>query len=432
LIISKPKIKELFIFALPIIIGQLGQMFISAGDVWVAGKHSTLAVASIGVANGIVGPIIMVGMGILMGIAPILSNRRGKGEDVHHHFFDSLVFSLMVALPCVAFCYLASLCTDLFGFNAEVVPYVKEYLQIVSFSFIGASMYLGMKEYLQSFENTMFANALSIFSIIVNLILNYLFVFGLFGFPKLGIAGLAFASLGVRTFMGIVLTIYAYKISIFERKLSMTYFKEVIKLGSPIAFTILLEVSAFSIVTLLIGRMSAIQSASHNIILTLASTTFMIPLAMSSAVSVKVGHAFGQKNKLAVKEYASSALIISLGFMVLSALCFTVFPKEFTGFFTTDQEVIDVSVKLLFVVALFQLFDGVQVTLSGVLRGLNISKPIFISAIVGYWLLGMPIGFYLAFSGGMQSLGLWIGLAISLLCVAVILSFITHRRMESI
>lgn len=428
----KARVKELFTFAIPIIMGQVGQMFISAGDVWVAGKHSTLAVASIGVANGLVGPLIMVGMGVLMGLAPILSKKRGEGEDVHHYFFNTFIFSLVICIPCILLCYLSGVYADIFGFNADILPHVKEYLKIVSLSFIGMSLFMGMKEYLQSFENTMFANGLSIFSILVNLLLNYLFVFGTFGFPKLGITGLAIASLGVRTFMGLVLTIYAFKVSVWDNKLSKEFFTDVIKLGSPIAFSILLEVSAFSIVTLLIGRMSSIQNAAHNIILTMASTTFMIPLAMSSAVSVKVGHAFGGKRPQEIKEFAISALIISVSFMSLTASAFIFFPSALISFFTTDTSVIAVSGKLLFVVALFQLFDGTQVTIGGILRGLNISKPIFIATITGYWFIGMPLGLYLGFSKNLQAYGFWIGLAISLGCVAIMLSCVLHQKMKTI
>lgn len=426
----KARVKELFTFALPIIVGQVGQMFISAGDVWVAGKHSTLAVASIGVANGIVGPTIMIGMGVLLGLAPVLSRKRGEGQDIHHYYINTLLLSIFISLPCLMICYLAGEFVEIFGFTSEVVPHVQEYLKIVSVSFVGMSIFMGMKEYLQSFEKTYFANGLSIFCIFFNILLNFLFVFGSFGFPKLGITGLAIASLGVRTFMGIVLALYALRVSILDFKISKDFIKEVIKLGSPISFSILLEVSAFSIVTLMIGRMSSIQNAAHNIILTLASTTFMIPLAMSSAVSVKVGHAFGAKQKEKMKEYAMSALLISVTFMSFSAATFIFFPEALIKFFTPDQEVIKAASSLLFLVALFQIFDGTQVTIGGILRGLNISKPIFIATIVGYWLIGMPIGIYLGFSKNLQAFGFWIGLAISIFCVALYLSYMLKKKID--
>ncbi|MGK0366964.1 MAG: MATE family multidrug resistance protein [Thermoproteota archaeon] len=425
-------IKELFIFSIPIIMGQIGQMLISAGDVYMAGKHSTEVVAATGVANSIVGMLLMFGMGLMMGIGPIIAKKRGENEQVHSTVYGSILLSIVLSAIISFLCWLFIINLDKFGFQKELIPFIKEYLDIVIYSFIGAFVYTGAREYLQAFEKTFVSNGLAIFCIILNLILNYALIFGNWGFPAMGIKGLAIASLSVRTFMAVVLLIYAIYFSRSKFTISIQFLKDVIYLGSPIAITILLEVSAFTAVGLLIGRMSTIQSAAHNIILTMASTTFMIPLAISSAVSIKVGHALGQKDNARIILFAKSSLIISLGFMLISAACFTLFPEFISSQFTSDPAVIKYCVKLLVVVALFQIADGIQVTIAGILRGLGISKPVFLASIVGYWIYGAPLAYYFAYSKNLQGLGLWIGLACSLCSMAAILSVILKIKIKSL
>lgn len=426
------RIKEVFKFALPIVFGQIGLMLIGTGDVLVAGKFSTEVVAAIGVANGVQGPIIMLGVGLLMGIAPILSQLRGEGVDSSKELKVILVYGVAVSvlLSIINFSIIPFL--DSFGFNPKLVPFIKDYLYITGFSFPGMIIFQSLKEYFQSQEKTIFPNALSVFSVIFNIVGNYILVFGAFGFEPIGERGLAYMSVCTRYFMGLCLFIYCWKSLRQSHPFDWKVCKKIFRLSLPISLAILAEVFAFSLTSILVGRMSTIQAAAHNIILNLASVTFMLPLAISSAASVKVGFAFGKKSRELIKEYTLVCVAISMGFMVLTASMFYTIPSLLISQFTMDQDVIAVGVQLLAVVAFFQIFDGLQITLSGILRGFSISKPVLLMTVLAHWCIGCPVGYYLAFYQGQDAFGLWIGLAIGLFVLSMALSIFYKHKLKNL
>ena len=173
---------------------------------------------------------------------------------------------------------------------------------------------------------------------------------------------------------------------------------------------------------ILIGKLGTLYTAIHSISLNIASTTYMIPLAISSAVSVKVAYFYGRSNFERVKDFMKAGLILSTSFMAVMGLILFFMPKVILGFFTPDYEIIIVGAPIIIVCALFQIFDGAQVTFSGILRGLGITKPTFIITFAGYWVVGLPLGYYFGYVLHLNALGFWIGLAIALFIVAISLS----------
>jgi len=425
-------IKEIILFSLPIIFGQLGQMLIGAGDVLVAGKYSTQVLAAIGVANGIQGPILMTGIGLLMGIAPILSQLRGEGQSSEMHAYDVLFYALMVSIIIVSLQWIFILFLPYFGFSTELTPFIEDYLKITSFSLPGFIFFLALKEFLQSQEKIILPNALSLFAVILNLAGNYLLVFGMYGFPALGEKGLAYMSFITRWFMGGTLFFFCLPYIKISLPISKKMLQAVASLSVPIAFSILAEVLAFSVVSILAGKMDLNQAAAHNVILTLASITFMTPLAVSSAASVKIGHSYGARDAVRLKLLAKICFAISFIFMSFSALTYWTIPTTLLSIFTDDPHVIAIGVKMLVVVAIFQVFDGSQVTLGGILRGMGESKLILITTMIGHWVLGFPLGLYLAYQKHYQVLGLWIGLALGLCFIGVRLLYKTDQRIRNL
>lgn len=425
-------IKEIILFSLPIIFGQLGQMLIGAGDILIAGKYSTQVLAAIGVANGIQGPILMTGLGLLMGVAPILSQLRGEGHSSDHHIYDVLFYALMVSLLIVLLQWIFIILLPTFGFPAELTPFIRDYLEITMFSLPGFIFFLALKEFLQSQEKIILSNVLSIFAVVLNLVGNYILVFGKFGFPAYGEKGLAYMSFITRWFMGGTLFFFCLPYIKISQPISKKMLKAIGALSVPIAFSILAEVLAFSIVSILAGKMDLHQAAAHNVILTLASITFMIPLAVSSAASVKIGHSYGARDGERLKLLAKICFSISFIFMSFSALTYWTIPKQLLGIFTDDPNVIAVGVKMLVVVAIFQVFDGSQVTLGGILRGMGESKLILVTTMIGHWFLGFPLGLYLAYHKHYQVLGFWIGLALGLCFIGVRLLYKTDQRIRNL
>ncbi len=277
----------------------------------------------------------------------------------------------------------------------------------------------------------MAANVTAIGAAGFNLGINSIFVFGLWGLPSLKEAGLAWASLLCRTMMAVVLMLLAFPLWKSLKKINWDLMRDFFKVGFPISASLFFEIMAFCSVTLFVGYFAEDQVAANNLALNIGSLAFMIPLSISSAVAVKVGHAYGEKRFDVIKIFSQMSLLASFVFSVLMGLTFYLFPGPIIGFYTSDAEVISWGVKLLFWIACFQLFDGAQVTLSGILRGVSVTRPSSISIFIGYWIIGLPLGYLLAFKYKMEAQGFWIGLALSLAVVALMLSFVTIREFRS-
>ena len=367
-------IKELVLFSAPIAVGQLSQMLIGAGDVLVAARHGRDTVAAIGIANSISSPIFLIGIGLLLGISPTLSKKRGESFDVSHYFHTCLIYAIVIGVLFMGITISTVPIVKYLGFDLKLVPLIQDYLFLVSFSYIGAYMYHAIKEYLQATEHVVFANSVSVVSVFANIGLNYMLVFGVFIFPELGVRGLAYATIIVRTLMGLSLYIYSRRYNKTTFSVAGNFAKHVFRFSLPISMSIFIEVLAFSIVMILIGRIGALYAAIHSVSLTLASTTFMIPLAISSAVSVKISYFYGRRNFTRISDFIKASLMISMTFMAFMALCLYLFPETILGVFTSDIEIIKAGTAILIVCAMFQIFDGAQVTLSGILRGARYNK----------------------------------------------------------
>jgi MATE family multidrug resistance protein len=427
--LTKKVLKDLFLFSLPIIFGQMGVMLISAGDMYVASAHSTLSVASIGVATGVFNPVFLFGIGLMMGISPSMAIKRGKGEDTHKYLKSAIVYSLLVGLALTIIMLIVNQFVPYFGIEKEMVKPVQRYIEIIAWSFPFGLVFQAIKEFLQSFEKVFMTNFIALVAVVVNLGFNYIFVFGMFGTTAFGYDGLAYASFAIRIFLAMVLLILTRKYLSWG-KVDFNFIKSTFKFSLPIASMFFIEVLAFCVVSILIGGMGVATAAANNILLNVASITFMIPLSISNAVSVKIGARFGEKDLDGIKKYSYAAIFISTVFMIITASLYILFPEQIMKFVTQDPEVISIGVSLLFIVAMFQLVDGLQITLAGILRGMELTKESFIAVLTGYWLLGIPFGLVLAFKFGFDARGLWIGLATSLAMVAIALSFVFLKELK--
>lgn len=431
--LSKPTaLKELLKFSIPIIVGQIGLMLIGTGDMVIAGRYSRECLAAIGLAISIANPIQISFLGLQFSISPLLAQKRGNGENIEPYFWTVVAYSLIISLISSVLTFMSFKLVPLFGYSANLDSIISEYLIITSFSSFGLCLYQGMKEFFQSMEKTFASNSIALSAAAVNVILNYAFVFGAYHMPQLHEAGLAWASLTVRTFMGLGLFLIAYKWWKSPFKINWSFMNELWKLGGPVAVSLFFEIMAFCSVTLFVGKFPEVQTAANNLALNIGSLAFMIPLSISAAVGVKVGHAYGERNKNAIITYAKMSLFASFIFTLFMGSMFYLFPHAIMSLYTDDVMVLEWAKKLLFWVACFQLFDGAQVTIAGILRGLSITRAAFVSIFIGYWIIGIPLGYYLGFHQGLEAQGFWIGLATSLACVAVMLGFILKRKLKAL
>ena len=292
----KSYIKEIVEISAPIIMGNLGFIFIGVGDVVVAGRHSTQTLAAVSIATAILNCIMMIGIGILSAVAPIISNMRGEGKSPEKYFYPTVKFAFIMSLFISFLIFLSVPLIDYLGYENELANLVKTYSIITAFSTFGVLLHSSIKDFLQSFEIVLFPNILTVFAVFLNLALNILLVFGIGFIPEMGVAGLALASLITRYVMGLGLYFYAhYRLSI-KMHSDHSYYKNLLIIGTPIAFSILIEFVAFNLVTIIMGRVSGLYAAAQNIVCTLTTISFMVPLAIANGVSVKVGFSNGAKN----------------------------------------------------------------------------------------------------------------------------------------
>ncbi len=425
-------LKELLLFALPIIAGHVGLMLIGTGDMMIAGRFSRECLAAIGLAISIANPVMMLGLGVQFAISPLLAQKRGAGEDISDYFWTVMGLSLFAGGVATALTYLSVNVLPYLGYSDNLNRIISDYLIILSPSMIVLCLYQGVKEFLQAQEKTIWANVIALVAAGLNIVLNYAFVFGKWGFPEMREPGLAWASLTLRVFMAVALFLVVMRSWTTKFSFNMKFSKEVFKVGVPISISIFFEVMAFCSVTLFIGKFAEIQTAANNIALNYASLIFMIPMSIASAVGVKVGHSYGEKNAHNVRIFSIVSIFAAVSFTAMMGLVTYNFPEAILSTYSVDAEVLHWGRKLLFWVACFQVFDGAQVTLAGILRGLSMTRASSIGIFVGYWIIGIPLGYFLGFHRGLEAQGFWMGLALSLALVALTLGWILKRKMRAL
>ena len=429
----KKYVKDLLQIAFPIILGNVGFIMIGVGDVIVAGRHSTDTLAAISLATAIINCITIMGIGVLGSISPILSNYRGANKEPEKYFYPSLKFTFMLSILIGALILLFIPFINNFGFESHLEPLIKDYFFVTAFSTFGAYLHYMSKEFLQAFEIVIFPNLLTIFSIFLNVGLNIIFAFGFGLIPEMGVKGLAIASLLVRYFMGIVLFLYCYKKINIKYHKDKNYYKEMLKVGMPSSLAIMIEFVAFNSITVIMGRISGVYAAAQNIICTITSISFMVPLAIGNAAGVKVGFSNGAKLFGDLKKYANTALILSAGFMACSAVIIATAPGIITSLFTSDEELIKVCVPIIYTLCFFQVFDGLQASLAGVFRGLKHTEVIMTANFISFWIIAIPLGCLLALHYKLNLIGFWYALIVStiILCTIMYTNLLQKfRKME--
>lgn len=414
-------IKELFILAWPIIMGNLGHILLGAVDCFVGGRYSTSALAAISIATSIHATIMMFGIGLTVSISPLLSNFRGARQGTKKYFYPTVKFALFMGLVLmfVTLGYIPFL--KYLGYEASLLHDVEVFTFILAFSTFGAVMNVALKEFLQSYEIVFLPNFLLVLSVFLDLVLNYIFVFGMFGCPEMGVAGIAFATTLVRTVVaGTLLSFCLWKFT-FKNFEDFNYYKQIFKMGLPISAAIMIEFLAFNYIAIILGKVSGIYAAAHNIILVISSTSFMIPLGISNALAVKVGYANGSRNYQEMIKYIKNGVGVTLLFMVSAALVFALFPSQLASIFTPDKNLVSIIVPVMFLVAAFQITDGIQASVGGIYKGLKKTKFVMFANIIAYLILSISLGTYLGLYRKMYLYGCWIAVGISSVILCIIL-----------
>jgi MATE family multidrug resistance protein len=377
------------------------------------------------------------GLGVLLSLDPIVAQALGAKDEVavSRALQRGLLISLVLTVPTSLVLLTVDPVLTLVRQPAEVVPYAAGYVYRVLPGVWPFFAFVVLRQTLQAHHRTGPIMVTIVVANLINVGLNYAWIFGHFGFPAMGVLGSAWATLVSRWLMAGMLLVLGWRyLHPYLRRLAPQVFDvaaigRMLRLGAPIGTQMLFEWGAFGTVALLMGWLGTVQVAAHQVAINLASLTFMVPLGVSSAAAVVVGHAVGRDDPDGVRRSSFAALMVGAGFMSLTAIIFFSIPGFLAGMYTTDPGVLQLAVLLLPIAGVFQVFDGIQVVSIGLLRGLGDTRIPMLTSILGFWCLGIPVSLWLAFGRDMGAVGLWWGLVVGLAAVAVFLVIrIKHRE----
>jgi len=427
--------------AAPVVAAELGWIAMGLVDTLMVGRLGADAIGAVGLGSILFVAVAVFAMGTLLGLDPLVAQAFGAKDlrDCHRWLVDGVWLAALIALPLVALTLAINALLPFWGLPPSVLRLTQPYLRILAWSLPPLLLYVAFRRYLQALGIVGPAMVALILANVVNIVVNWILIFGRFGAPALGVRGAAYATLLSRVFMAAYLfLIIVGREAHTTPRLSQTPFgfeaarlKRLLVLGLPAAGQAVLEVGVFAAATALAGRVSTDALAAHQIALNMVAVTFMVPFGLASAAAVRVGHAVGRRDAAGVRSAGWTAIAIGVGFMSAAAIVFLVVPEPLIRAFTNNPEVIQTGVGLLFVAALFQLFDGLQGVTTGVLRGLADTRTAMLWNLAGHWFLGLPLGYTLCFVAGRGVVGLWWGLSAGLIVCGLALLIVWIRKGNS-
>jgi MATE family multidrug resistance protein len=430
----------MFDLAAPVVIAELGWMTMGLVDTLMVGRIGPEAIGAVGMGSTLFMGVCIFAMGLLLGMDTLVSQAFGarRIDECHAWLRHGVVLALFLSAPIVALVLLLCESMPRWGIHPGVLRLAQPYLRVVTWSTPVLLLHTAFRRYLQGIGVVRPVTVALVLANVLNAIVNWVLIFGHFGAPALGVAGAAWATVASRAVMASVLfatIVYRERgrpfFSLMGRHFELSRMRRLLALGLPAASQVTLEVGVFAAATALAGRLPPAALAAHQIAVNIAAFTFMVPLGVASAGAVRVGHAIGARDRTAAARAGWTAFLFGAGFMSCAAASFLLIPRILIGAFTHDAAVLSIGVSLLFVGAIFQLFDGMQAVATGVLRGLGDTRTPMLWNLAGHWLIGLPLGYTLCFVLGRGVIGLWWGLSSGLIICGISLLIVWMRRLRA-
>ena len=417
--------------ATPVMMGSLGHLLVGLIDDIMVGRLGPVELAATSLGNSLVFIVMSVGMGFSFAITPLIAESDGEGNKAKGRliFQHGLVILTIMGIVMYAFLLLIKPMMYHLDQPEEVVKLAVPYFDIVAISMIPLMIFQGFKQFTDGLSQTKYAMYATILTNVVNVVLNFMLIYGFWIFPRLEIVGAAIGTLISR----IVMLVFIYvvlskkeKFSIYLKRLHITefknkIFKKIMSLGFPTAFQMLFEVGLFTASVLLAGTLGAFPQAANQIALKLASTTFMVAVGVGVAATVRVGNQKGLKNYKELRRIAFSNFLLILCIMFTFSIGFMLLKNVLPWVFTNNEEVVQIASGLLIIAGLFQLSDGLQAVILGGLRGLQDVNVPSVITFIAYWIIGFPVCYFLGRKLDLGTFGIWIGLLVALTSSAIML-----------
>ncbi len=435
---ASPYLKKTLRFSIPIIIGQVGQLSMSVTDNLMVGSIGPRALAAAGIANSLFVLIMAAGIGLTMGITPLTAMAQGHKDSARCTKILRQAFFLngLVGVLCSIFIYTFAHFISYMNQPREIVPSAIVYMQILGFSMLPLMLFQTFRQFAEGISFLMPAMVVTLVANLVNILVNWVCIYGHLGFPAMGVTGAGIATLFSRTFMacclgGIIFTARSsrkFRFSFIPMGMDFHIIKQLLSIGIPNAFQYLFEVSAFAAAAVIVGWMGTRALAAHQIALNLASISFMMCMGISSAGTILVSQAMGKGQMHKVRKAGFAAIGLCSLLMGCAGVIFIAGRSFLPGLYVSDPTVRQMASSLLLIVAVFQISDGIQSVGTGILRGLPDMKIPTLISLVAYWMAGLPTGYLFAFHLGMGIYGIWWGLAISLSVSAICMMLRFHFK----
>ncbi|RYD58804.1 MAG: MATE family efflux transporter [Sphingobacteriales bacterium] len=431
--------------ALPIVIGELAQMALHIIDTAMVGKVSYKQLAAAALVINTMNIPFVLGIGMTISVSQMVSMAHGRrdAQQVSHYFFNGFVLCAVTAVVISLGLVLGRGIMLHMDQDPEVVQYAMPFMTLMGLSIIPMLLFMTLKQFADGLEYTRTAMTLSLVGMPLNILLNWLLIYGNWGFPRLELIGAGWATLITRTLMFLVLasvilwhkTFWRYvAVSSRQWKLKWKTIKELLHIGVPSSLQIGMEAGAFAVSGIIIGTISAVALAAHQIALSCAAFTFMVSLGLAQAGSIRVSNTFGRKDWPLIGVIGKSTLLTALAYGILCAIVFTLLRFQLPKAFNNDPLVLSAAATLLLFAAIFQISDSTQAIGAGLLRGIKDVKTPTVLIAIAYWVVGLPAGYILAFKFGLGASGMWLGFIIGLTLASgfLITRFLTMYKRHTV
>lgn len=434
----RDEIGATLLLAWPMVLTNLAQTAMTATDVLVMGRLGADALAAGALGSNLYFAPMIFGLGLMLATSPMLATelgrRRHSVRDLRRTVRQGLWLALCAALPIWLILWNTEPILLAMGQQPDLAALAATYVRALQWGLLPFYAYIVLRSFISALERPRWALAVAFAAVVFNALANWALVFGNLGFPAFGIAGsgAATALANMLMFVGLAVVVVTdrrfRRYRLFGRfwRADWPRFRALVRLGLPIAGILAFEVTVFNAAAFLMGLIDATALAAHAIALQIASISFMVPMGLSQAATVRVGIAFGAGDADAIRRAGWAAYVLGIGFMAMTALVMITWPTALIGVFidatdAANAPVVQLAVTFLAFAALFQIADGAQAVGSGKLRGLHDTTVPMLYAAVGYWGIGMPLGALLAFRYGFAGAGIWTGLSVGLVVVALLL-----------
>ncbi|TKC19567.1 MATE family efflux transporter [Robertmurraya kyonggiensis] len=418
---KKQKIKQLLYVLLPILVTQFGMFSMNFFDTMMSGKYSPNDLAGVAIGSSIWVAIFTGLSGILMAVIPIVAQLIGakKKNEVAFHVIQAVYLSILMAVIIIlAGVFFLDPLLNVMSLVPIVEEIAHDYLYALGFGVIPLFLYNVLRSFIDALGKTRVSMFITISALPINVIFNYILIYGKFGFPSFGGVGAGYATaitywiiLGIAAFIILKQEPFA-SYDLFSKiyRFSFSKWKEIMVIGVPIGLAIFFETSIFSAVTLLMSVFDTITIASYQAAINFASFMYMIPLSISMALTILVGFEVGANRLKDAKEYSWIGVAMGVFMAFVCGVILLLFRHEIAGLYTTDNRVLELTAHFLLYAIFFQLSDAIQAPIQGALRGYKDVNVTFVMCLVSYWIIGLPLGYYLATYTDWGPYGYWIGL----------------------